>query len=144
MDDTFVAVACGTGFIRIYPWNKDEPVGHFVVEFCEPADIVADRVFVVCGTGAYDDEQFIASACEDVAYLSVPFRFFCSKVRGHGILLPDFVGGGEFSDEGKAHFYFLLCRFCFVDFARNAIIIVYKKKWRKEKFSIVQRCRSAE
>lgn len=69
MDDTFIAFAGGTGLICINPWNKDKLVLYFLMDFGKAGNIIADSVFVICGTGPDNDKEFIAFACEDIPYL---------------------------------------------------------------------------
>ncbi len=55
MDDAFISVTGGAGFIGIDSRNEDQFIFYFIIDLCQPFHIFADRIFIVGRTGADDD-----------------------------------------------------------------------------------------
>ena len=50
MDDSLVAFAGSPGLVGIDSGNQNQLVFHLLVYFGKPADVIADGIFVICGT----------------------------------------------------------------------------------------------
>ena len=100
-DDAFIAFAGGPGFVRINSRNEYETVFYFFIDFAQTADIVADRVFVVGGTGADNDKEFIAFSGDDVADFKVPLFFQFGEMLGNRKPGPDIFRCRKFADKLK-------------------------------------------
>ncbi len=104
-DDTFVAFSGRSGFVRIDSRYQDQPVLYLIVQSAEAADIIADRVFVVGGTGTDDDEKFIAFAGDYIADFLIPPLFQAGEMFRDRKLFSDFFRRRKFADKLKRHLF---------------------------------------
>ena len=109
VDDALVALPGGAGLVGVDSGNQYQLVLHLVVHLRKAAYVVADGVLVVCGTGADDDQELVASPGDDVPDLRVPLLFCPGEPLGERVLLTDLVGSGQFLYKFKTHGIFL-CR----------------------------------
>ena len=89
MDDPFIAFSGSTRFIGVNTRDNDQFVRNFVGDFCQTADIFADGIFVIRGTGTYDHKEFIGFPSEYSGNFFIPLCFDSCRVGAERILLTD-------------------------------------------------------
>ena len=75
MDDSLIAFTGGTGLVGINPGDQNQFVFYFFIDFCQAGRIIADRIFVICGTRAYNDQKFITFPGDDITDFLVSLCF---------------------------------------------------------------------
>ena len=99
----------GPGFVRINPRDEQEPVFHLLLQLCQPAHILADRLFVMGRTGADHKQKPVACPLENSLDLPVPLRLNLLQCCGEGYRFPNLFCGRNFMDIVKTHrLYFSL------------------------------------
>jgi len=83
----FVALSCGSWLIRINPRDQNQLVFYFLIQSGKPFHVFADRVLIVRGTRAHNDEKLVRISSENILDLTVPYRFFLFHFSCHRIFL---------------------------------------------------------
>ena len=103
VDDTLVAFPGGSWLVGVDPWDQDQLVLYLPADACQSGDIIADRVRVVGGAGADDDQEPVVLSGQHRSDFGIPGLFYLGESGGQRKLLPDFRGSGKFLDKFKAH-----------------------------------------
>ena len=103
VDDSLVAFSGSAGFIGIDPGNQNQLVFYPVVYFCQPVNVIADRVFIVCGAGTDDNQESVALPGDDIADLAVPLLLQGDEFFRKRIGFPDLCRCGQFLYKFKTH-----------------------------------------
>ena len=69
--DTFVTFACCTRFVCVNTRNDDQLIFDIFLDFCEAADIVANRIFIVRGTWSDDNKKTGILSGDDIGNHSI-------------------------------------------------------------------------
>ncbi len=75
VDDAFIAVSGGAGFVGVDPGDQDQFIFYLVVDPGKPFYVLTDRILVIRGAGTDDDQKFVALAGDDGADLGIPDAF---------------------------------------------------------------------
>ena len=70
---------------------------------CQTADVVADGILIVRGTGTDNDQEFIALSGQDVPDLGVSLCLDPGMFCRERMLLPDFIRGRQLLYKFKTH-----------------------------------------
>jgi hypothetical protein len=103
MEKPFVAFSRSPGFVGIDPGDDDDLVLHLLLDRHQTAHIVQDSMFIVCRTGADNDQKFAAPASQYIPDLLIPLLFYGCHPRGKRKLIPDLCRGGQHVHEFKSH-----------------------------------------
>ena len=106
MDDALIALPGSPGFIGINSGNQNQLVLYFFIYFRQPADVIADGIFIVCRAGADNDEKLTASTGDHSSDFGISLPLDFRETRGKRMLLSDLLRGGQMGYKLKAHSIF--------------------------------------
>ena len=104
MHDALVTVAGGTGLVRVDTGDNQDLVLDLLLYRNQTAHIVADSLFIICGTGSDDGDKAVRFAGENFTDFFVSLFFYLCHMVGNRIHFTDFLGGGQLLLEIECHF----------------------------------------
>ena len=75
MEHTHIAFACGSWLIGINSWYNEKSVFCLFLNLCKTVCIVADSIFIICGTRSDDNKEFVAFSGNYFFDLFISFSF---------------------------------------------------------------------
>ena len=97
MKHAFIALAGGSGLIGIDPGNENELIGNLFLHTAKPGNVFQNRLTVIGGAGADDQNHFAAVPGEYVPDGLIPFRLDPGQLIGQRVLLLDILRDRQFS-----------------------------------------------